>query len=98
MNEDTLGISPRALARFAGVLYLINIILGAYEELGIRQRLSSPDAAVTAANIRAMESLWRFGIASDLFLGVTGVPLLVILYVLLRPVNKPLTVLAFVFC
>ena len=98
MEEYQLGISPRALARIAGVLYLINIILGAYGELGIRQRLSSTDAAVTAANLHAMESLWRLGIASELFLLVTGIPLLVILYVLLRPVNRPLVLLATFFC
>ena len=98
MDEYKIGISPRALARFAGVLYLLNIILGAYGELGIRQRIFSRDAATTAANLHAMESLWRLGIASEMFLLLTGVLLAVILYVLLRPVDRPLTLLALVFC
>lgn len=98
MDEYKLGVSPLALARIAGVLYLINIILGAYGELGIRQRVLSGDGAATAANLHAMEWLWRLGIASELFLLVTGIALLVILYVLLRPVNGPLVLLATFFC
>ena len=66
MEQSELGNSPRALARVAGVLYLINILLGAYQELGIRQRLTvSGNAAATAAKMHAMEWLWRVGIASE---------------------------------
>lgn len=98
MNDNEPGIAPRSLARIGGVLYLINIVLGAYEELGIREKVLSRDLATTAANLHAMEPLWRLGIGSELFVLVTGIPLLVILYVLLRPVNKPLVVLATLFC
>jgi Domain of unknown function (DUF4386) len=98
MKAYQLGISPRALARIAGVLYLINIVLGAYGELGIRQQILAPDAATTATNLHAMESLWRWGIASELVLLLSGVPLAVILYVLLRQVHRPLTLLAVAFC
>ena len=99
MEQSELGNSPRALARVAGVLYLINILLGAYQELGIRQRLTvSGNAAATAAKMHAMEWLWRVGIASELVLLLTAVPLLMILYALLRPANKPLALLAMLFC
>ncbi|TMQ67964.1 MAG: DUF4386 domain-containing protein, partial [Candidatus Eisenbacteria bacterium] len=99
MEQSELGNSPRALARIAGVLYLINILLGAYQELGIRQRLTvSGDAAATAAKMHAMEWLWRVGIASELVLLLTAVPLLMILYAFLRPANKPLALLAMLFC
>src|SRR5215831_15111687 len=54
----------------------------------------SGDAAATAANIRSMESLWRFHIAAELFLLICAVALLLILFVLLRPVSRELALLA----
>jgi hypothetical protein len=46
-------------------LYLMLIVLGIFGK-AVRDRLIvSGDAAATAANITSMESLWRFGIASE---------------------------------
>ena len=88
------GPSPSLYARIAGGLYLITIIFGAAEELLIRGRVFVPgDSAATAANLRAMESLWRLGIASELFLGIITVVFALILYVLLRPVSRDLALL-----
>ncbi len=90
--------SPRLYARIAGVLYLIIIVLGAVGELFVRGKIVVPgDAAATAANLKSMESLWRFGIASELFLGICTITLALILYVLLKPVNKDLAMLATFF-
>ncbi len=55
------------------------------------------DAETTAANLRAMSSLWRFGIASEFVLLICAVPLLMILVLLLKPVNRPLVLLAALF-
>ena len=41
--------------------------------------------------------LWRLGIAGDLIMHVCDVPLMLIFYVLLRPVNKNLALLAVLF-
>ena len=90
--------SPRFYARIAGVLYLFVILLGAAEELLIRSRIVVPgDAVATAANLKSMESLWRFGIASELFLGICTIAMTLILYVLLKPVNRDLAMLATFF-
>ncbi len=48
----------------------------------------SGDAAATATNIRSMESLWRFGVASEFFLLICGISLALIFCVLLRPVER----------
>jgi hypothetical protein len=64
MAEHQLEASPRVLSRIGGVLYLIIIVLGTFNEAFVRNRIVVPgDAAATAANIRSLESLWRFGIA-----------------------------------
>ena len=85
-------------ARFGGVLYLIIIVAGAAGELIARgSSVVSGNAAATAHNIMASPSLWRAGIAGDLVMHVCDVPLMVIFYVLLRPVNSSLALLAVLF-
>lgn len=98
MGEYRVEASPRVLARVGGVLYLIIIVGGIFGEAFIRNRvIVSGDAAATAANIRALESLWRFGIASEIFMLMCTVALALILYVLLRPVSRDLALLAVFF-
>ena len=98
MTTRTIEASPQVYARIGGVLYLITIILGAIEELFVRGRIVVPgDAGATAANLRSMESLWRFGIASEMFLGICTIVLTLILYVLLKPVSRDLALLATFF-
>ena len=90
--------SPRALSATAGVLYLIIIVLGLFGEAFVRGSIVVPgDAAATAANLRSMESLWRFGIAAEFLLLICATALGVILFVLLRPVSRDLALLALVF-
>ena len=98
MADRTVETSPQLYARFGGVLYLVIIVLGLFGEVFVRDRLIvSGDAAATAANIRAMESLWRFHIAAEVFLLICAVVLLLILFVLLRPVSRDLALLAVFF-
>jgi hypothetical protein len=98
MTDRSLETSPQVLSRIGGVLYLIIIVLGIFGEVFVRNRLIVPgDAAITAANIRSMESLWRFGIAAELFLLICAVGLTLILFVLLRPVSRDLALLAVFF-
>ena len=94
MNRE---INPQIYARVGGVLYLIIIAIGAWGEGFVRGRLLSDDPAVTAANIKAAESLWRFHVAAELFLLSCAIALLLILYVLLRPVHRDLALLAVMF-
>ena len=97
-RDRPVNVSPRVLAGTGGVLYLIIILLGIVGEAFIRDRIIVPgDATSTAGNLRSMESLWRFGIASELFLLMCSVVLALILYVLLRPVGRDLALLAAFF-
>ncbi len=98
MTDRTVETSPQLYARIGGALYLIIIVLGIFGEAFVRDRIFvSGDAAATAANLRSMESLWRFGIATELFLLICAIALTLIFYVLLRPVSKELALLAVFF-
>ena len=98
MTARTIETSPQLYARIGGVLYLIIIVIGLFGEAFVRDRLIvSGDATATAANIMSHESLWRFHIAAELFLLICAVALLLILFVLLRPVSRDLALLAVFF-
>ncbi len=87
--------SPQLYARSAGVLYLAIIVLGAFGELGVRTALVvSGDPVATANAVAGSPVLWRFGIAGDLLMHVLDIPVIVVLYVLLRPVNRDLAIFA----
>lgn len=87
-----------AYARVGGVLYLIIIILGGVDEIFIRAKLIVPgDAAATARNIQASATLFRLSIAGDLVMHICDIPGILIFYVLLKPVNKNLSLLAAMF-
>jgi len=98
MTNKAVDTSPQLYARIGGVLYLIIIVIGFCSEFFVRDKLAvSGDVTATANNIMASESLWRISIAGDLILLVCAVPLTLILYVLLSPVNKHLALLAVFF-
>lgn len=94
-SERRGGASPLALARLAGVLYLIIFACGVFSELLVRGSIVVPDdAAATAQNILAHETLFRVGFASDLVMLLSDVGVAVLFYVLLRPVSRTLALLA----
>ena len=98
MADRTVETSPQLYARLGGVLHLLIIVLGIFGEAFVRGRLIVPgDAAATAANITAMESLWRFGIASEFLELICAIALAMIYFVLLRPFSQELNLLATFF-
>jgi hypothetical protein len=98
MTSRTVNTSPQLYARTAGVLYLINISCGVFGEIFVRGHLIvAGDAVATAHRIMASEFLFRCGIAGDLIMHITDVPMAVIFYVLLRPVSRDLSLLAALF-
>ena len=91
------GIEPsvQAWIRAAGLAYLVIIACGLFGEMGVRERLLDfDDALATARNLRAAPGLWRLGIATDLLMHLCDVLVFVVLYLLLRPVNRPLALIA----
>ncbi len=98
MTARSADTSPQVYARTGGALYLVIIVIGLFGEAFVRDRLIvSGDAAATAANIMAHESLWRLHIAAELVLLICAVTLLWIFFLLLRPVGKDLILLAVFF-
>jgi hypothetical protein len=98
MADRATDIRPQVYARIGGILYLIIILAGASGELFVRGSLVvSGSAAATATNILASRYLWRAGVAGDLVMHVCDVGLMLVFYVLLRPVNRNLALLAILF-
>ncbi|PWB69204.1 MAG: DUF4386 domain-containing protein [Anaerolineales bacterium] len=88
--------SVQKTARFAGVLYLIITVAAIVAHQYVPSTLIVPgDAATTASNIAASETLFRVGgVGSELIILLSEIVLAVILYVLLKPVNKTLSLIA----
>jgi len=81
--------------RLAGILYLAIILLGLWGELAVRGTLVvAGDAAATAERIAASPLLWRSGLVGDVLMQVLDVPVIVVFYLLLRPVNEGLALTA----
>jgi hypothetical protein len=93
-----MSTSINKTARIGGVLYLIIIVAGIYGEMFVRSKLIvSGDAVATANNIISSQLLWRSGIAADLIMHICDIPLMLIFYLLLKPVNKNLALMALLF-
>ena len=87
--------SPQHYARFAGFIYLAIIVLGIFGELFVRGTLIVSGNVVATANaISASLLLWRAGIVGDLLMQALDVPMMVIFYLLLRPVSEGLALFA----
>jgi hypothetical protein len=81
-------------ARSAGFLYLLLTLVAPFRLLYIPGTLFvRGDAAATAANIAANETLFRFGIVSELACGVILIFLVLALYRLFRDVDRNRAVL-----
>ena len=85
-------------ARVAGFLYLLLLPLGIFGILYVPSNLIVPgDAARTANNIMASESLFRFSIVSALLVQIINLFVVLALYKVLKPVNKNMAVLMVIF-
>src|SRR5215831_9391244 len=96
--------TPKALARAAGVLYLL-LAGAAFNEGYVLPRIvKSGDAAATAGNIRASATLFRVGFVGDMVAATCWLLLAMALYLLLYHVikssyfPKPLGVLLIIGC
>ena len=98
MTLNTIDESQRKAAKVAGFTFLFAMAIVVLANYGINFRLIVPGNAVdTARNIMAHETLFRINIACNLIYVVTVVALLAALYVILKPVNRNLALVA-TFC
>lgn len=96
LNQTKRGTSIQKTARFAGILYLIITAAATIAHFVVPANFIVPgDAAATASNIIGNESLFRLGaIGGELIVLLSEIVLAVVLYVLLKPVNKTLSLVA----
>lgn len=81
--------SVNKTARLAGLLYLVLALLSAFGLTYVPATLIVPgDAATTAQNIIASESLFRFGFMSNLMTFTVNIFVALLLYKVLKPVSK----------
>jgi hypothetical protein len=81
--------------KVAGVLYLLIAVLAGFVHFYVPGKLIvSGDAATTASNIMASQGLFRMSMAAELVILLSEIVLSVLLYVLLKPVNKTLSLVA----
>jgi hypothetical protein len=95
MTITSIDESQRTAARVAGFAYLFSLAIEVVSEFRIKpQLIVAGNPAETARNILAHEQLFGLGIACDLIYAAGTVVLLTALYVILRPVNRNLALLA----
>jgi hypothetical protein len=88
-EAETTVTSPKRLARIAGVLYLLVGIFGGFAQGLVYPRVYVPgDATSTTANVLANADLIRVGVVADLFQATVFVFLAIVLYRLLKHVNR----------
>src|SRR5512144_1322208 len=96
--NTAVEMRPQTYARIGGVLYLIIIVIGVLGQAFVRDALIvGGDAAATASNIAASQTLWRFSVAGEIAYLAAAVALGLILYVLLRPVSRDMALLGVFF-
>jgi hypothetical protein len=89
--------SIKKTSRIAGFLYLLVVPLGIFS-LNVSSRLIVPgDAAKTANNIMASESLFRLSIVSGLLASIVMILVVLFLYKLFKPVNSNMASLMVIF-
>ena len=91
-------IDPQRQARLGGILYVIVIATAFFAEGFVRSSLIVPNnAAATAHNLLASERLYRLGGMADLVNLSCDIGIAIILYDLLRPVDRSLALTAAAF-
>ncbi len=97
MAERIAEASPRLEARIAGVLWLISIAASVFFFFPESALIVRNDAAATANNILANESLFRLCFVAGFVASLCYVGITVLLYELLKPVSRSLSFLAAFF-
>jgi hypothetical protein len=96
--RDARDVPILTYARIAGTLGLISIVAGGFGEAYVPAMLvERGDAAETARNLVASESLFRWGFFAYLVEALCDVGLTLMFYLVLRPVRKDLALLAVFF-
>jgi hypothetical protein len=89
--------SAAAVAKTVGIFWLLTIITGMFGFVTGGRLIVAGDAAVTTANILAHESLYRTSFVVNLAATLCYIVVTLFAYVLFKPVNRNLSLLAAFF-
>ena len=85
-------------ARVAGLLFLVSLVAGGFGEAYAPAKLMvSADPAATVANLKNSDFLYRLGFAAFMIESLCDATLALLMYALLKPVNRELSLLAAFF-
>jgi hypothetical protein len=90
-------VSPQVYARIGGWLYLLIFVTGFISMTLQSGIVVSGDPVATAAHLMGSQNQWRLSIVSELITFSCDIPLAVIFFILLRPVNPALSLLSAFF-
>jgi hypothetical protein len=92
VENRSAAASPQKFARVAGVLYLLIFFIGPFAFFMGRVGVVVPgDPTATVENLMASQSVFRLGIVAETVIVLVEIVVSAILYVLFRPVNRPLS-------
>jgi len=95
--EGTVEPSPHPRARITGVVYFLYFLTAVIGEFFLKGIVVDGDAAATANNLLAHESLFRLGLATGLIATACYIAVTALFYGLFKPVNRSLSLLAAFF-
>jgi len=87
-NSELIGASPLVHARVAGLVGVVTLATGSFTGFVGSRLLVRGDVVATSSNIVASECLFRLGLVSSLIMMIASMFYALLLYRLLRPVNK----------
>lgn len=95
MTKQLTPAARRSYTRSTAWLYLLLVLIGPFSLLYVPTTLIAPgDVATTIKNIEASVWLLRGGIAGEILIFLIEIALSVLLYLLFRPANKTVALLA----
>jgi hypothetical protein len=94
---ERIAEAPRPRARIAGAVYFLYFLTAVSGELFLRGIVVDGDAATTANNILAHQSLFQLGLATGLIATACYTAVTALFYGLFKPVNRSLSLLAAFF-
>ena len=92
-NVDLIGASPLVHARVAGLVGVVMLASGSFAGYVASRLVVQGDAAATAANIVASESLSRLGLVGSLIMMLAFLFYGLLLHTLLRPAGRSLAMI-----
>lgn len=95
MQGHTEEATQRKAAKVAGLMFLLSLMVPLLNWIFVLSKfIVAENAIATAQNILANEFLFRIGIINELIISTVAVILALALYIILKPVNKNLALLA----